>query len=114
MRILVKRIYDEPDDSDGKRIFVERLWPRGKKKDELRIDAWEKSVAPSSELRKWFSHDPAKWDEFKRRYWAELGGNPKIEELKEYARRGTLTLLFSAKDRDRNSAVALKEYLEKS
>ncbi|MFP3220326.1 MAG: DUF488 domain-containing protein [Candidatus Marsarchaeota archaeon] len=113
MDIRTKRVYEPPSPDDGKRVFVERLWPRGMKKEELKIDYWDKEVAPSTELRKWFSHDPAKWEEFKKRYWDELKGNPRVEELREWGRRGTLTLLFSAKDKDRNSAIALKEYLER-
>ncbi|HEV51669.1 MAG TPA: DUF488 family protein [Thermoprotei archaeon] len=112
MDIRVKRVYEPASPSDGKRVLVERLWPRGMKREDLKIDSWEKEVAPSSELRMWFAHDPTKWEEFKLKYWEELKGNPKIEELREWARRGTLTLLFSAKDRERNSAQALKEYLE--
>ncbi len=112
MDIKVKRVYEPASPGDGKRVLVERLWPRGMKREDLKIDSWEKEVAPSSELRKWFAHDPAKWEEFKLKYWEELKGNPKIEELREWARRGTLTLLFSAKDKERNSAQALKEYLE--
>ncbi len=112
MQIKVKRVYEPASPDDGKRVLVERLWPRGMRREQLQIDYWEKEVAPSSELRKWFAHDPNKWDEFKLKYWEELKGNPKIEELKEWARRGTLTLLFSARDKEKNSAQALKEYLE--
>jgi len=110
--IRVKRIYDPPSRTDGKRILVDRLWPRGMKKDEARIDEWLKEIAPSNELRKWYSHDPAKWAEFKDRYREELAGQAElIGKLKAEGRRGTVTLLFSSKELERNNAVALKEFL---
>ncbi len=92
---------------------MERLWPRGIKKTELRIDAWLKDVAPSTTLRQWFSHDPAKWSEFRRRYFAELDQKPEAwEQLLENAQRGRVALIYSSHDQEHNNAVALKEYLE--
>jgi len=111
--IRLKRVYEEPGLKDGYRMLVDRLWPRGLKKEDVRIDAWLKELAPSAELRKWFAHDPARWPEFRRRYAAEL--ERKAEALSSLARRaheGTLTLLFAAKDDRRNNAVVLKACLE--
>jgi uncharacterized protein YeaO (DUF488 family) len=112
--IQIKRVYDPYLKEDGARFLVERLWPRGMKKDALRMDAWCKNLAPSGDLRRWFSHDPLKWKEFQRRYWAELGADPEaLQPLFEAARRGNLTLLYSAHDTEHNSALALRSYLEK-
>jgi uncharacterized protein YeaO (DUF488 family) len=112
--IRARRVYDPPEPGDGTRFLVERLWPRGMKKEELPMDDWLKEVAPSADLRRWFSHDPAKWDEFRRRYFAELQGKSHVlQPLREAARRGNVTLLFSARDTEHNNAVALKQYLEK-
>ncbi|BCB96853.1 hypothetical protein JZK55_17750 [Dissulfurispira thermophila] len=112
--LKLKRIYDPPSKGDGKRILVDRLWPRGVKKEEARIDEWLKDIAPSDELRKWFSHDPSKWEEFKRRYKAELKDQGElIERLRAEAKRGTVTLLYAAKDKEHNNAVVLKEVVEK-
>jgi len=111
--IKVKRVYEPPAPDDGKRFLVDRLWPRGVKKEALRLDGWLKDVAPSDGLRKWFGHDPAKWDEFRRRYFAELEAKPEAwEPLLEAARAGDVTLLFSARDEAHNNAVALKAFLE--
>jgi uncharacterized protein YeaO (DUF488 family) len=113
MTIKLKRVYAEPSPSDGTRILVDRLWPRGLTKERAAVDLWLKEVAPSNELRKWFSHDPAKWPEFKTRYRAELKQNPEaVAELK-HAAKGTTTLLFGAKDEDHNEAIVLKEFLDK-
>jgi uncharacterized protein YeaO (DUF488 family) len=113
--IRTRRVYDPPEPGDGTRFLVERLWPRGMKKEELPMDGWLKDAAPSDELRRWFSHDPAKWDEFRRRYDAELEGKPDVlQPLREAARQGNVTLLYSARDTEHNNAVALKEYLESS
>jgi len=112
VRIRVKRVYDEPSGDDGFRVLVDRLWPRGMKKGDVRVDLWLPDVAPSTALRKWFSHDPSKWEEFKRRYFVELDEKKEvIKRLVEIARKGTLTLLFSARDVEHNQAVALREYL---
>lgn len=114
MKILIKRTYDAPERKDGFRILVDRLWPRGLKKEDSRIREWLKDIAPSDGLRKWFSHDPEKWQEFKRRYFKELiEKNDLIKQLKEKAKGQTITLLYSAKDLKYNNAVALKEYLER-
>ena len=111
--IRVRRVYEEPSTEDGKRILVDRLWPRGLKKEEAKVDLWLKEIAPSDELRKWFAHDPVKWGEFKKRYFAELKDKADpVKSIRREARDGDITLLFSAKDRERNNAVALKEYLE--
>lgn len=111
--LYVKRIYEVPKAKDGTRYLVERLWPRGTKKVNLKMDAWLREVAPSSELRRWFGHDLAKWDEFQRRYRAELDENPGAwEELLEAARQGNVTLLCSARDTEHNNAIVLKAYLE--
>ena len=113
MKIRIKRVYEEPVKQDGVRILVDRLWPRGLTKEKAKIDFWPKSLAPSTELRLWYDHDPAKWDEFKTRYFAELEKNPEIvQELLTRARRGPVTFLYSSKEERLNNAVALKEYLE--
>ncbi len=111
--IRVKRVYAPPAPDDGVRVLVERLWPRGIKREALRLDEWLKEVAPSDGLRRWFAHDPARWEEFQRRYFAELDNNPETwKPLVEIARRDNLTLLYSARDVEHNSAVALQRYLE--
>jgi uncharacterized protein YeaO (DUF488 family) len=114
MAIDLKRAYDPPAKSDGRRMLVDRVWPRGIARDDLRIDAWLKDLAPSTGLRKWFGHDPAKWDEFKKRYARELEQRAgALEELVAQARAGHVTLVFGAKDTEHNNAVALKEHLER-
>ncbi len=111
--IRLKRVYEPPEPADGRRFLVERLWPRGFKRDELKLDGWVKEAAPSDGLRRWFGHDPARWEEFKARYFAELDSRPEgLKPLLEAARAGEITLLFSARDLEHNNAVALKEYLE--
>lgn len=111
--ILLKRAYDRATRGDGKRFLVERLWPRGIRKSALPLDGWLKEVAPSTELRKWFSHDPAKWSEFRRRYRAELSTRSELwKPLFETARRSTTTLVYSSHDTEHNNAVVLKEFLE--
>lgn len=114
--IKIKAAYSQPHSSDGVRILVERIWPRGLKKSGTRIDEWRWDIAPTAALRQWFRHDPRKWDEFKMRYRKELESREKIDELRklaDQARRQTITLLFSARDRQHNTAVVLKEILEK-
>ncbi|MGH6895486.1 MAG: DUF488 domain-containing protein [Geminicoccaceae bacterium] len=114
MSIDLKRAYDPPAGSDGHRILVDRIWPRGITKADLRIDAWLKDMAPSDDLRKWFGHDPKKWDEFKKRYARELEQRPDaLEQLVEIAKAGHVTLVFGARDTLHNNAVALKEHLER-
>jgi len=111
--IKTKRIYNKPSENDGFRILVDRLWPRGLKKAEAKIDLWLKDIAPSDALRKWFKHDPSKWDEFKRRYFKELDDNEKLIQLiMDKAGKEVVTLLYSSKEEKLNNAVALKEYLE--
>lgn len=113
--ITTKRVYEPPAKNDGKRFLVERLWPRGVKKEALQMDAWVKDVAPSDALRRWFNHDPAKWEEFQKRYRAELKKKPDApRQLLDAARSGNLTLLFSAHDLEHNNALVLKDYLEKA
>ncbi|HXF13224.1 MAG TPA: DUF488 domain-containing protein [Terriglobales bacterium] len=112
--LQVKRAYEPPAREDGQRFLVERLWPRGLKKSTLRLDAWLKDVAPSTELRKWFSHDPRKWDEFQKRYRNELKQQREVcDQIVDAARQGTVTLVYAAHDPDRNSAVVLRNYLKK-
>ena len=112
--IKLKRVYEEESSDDGVRYLIERLWPRGVKKESLHIDGWLKDAGPSTELRKWFSHDPAKWHEFRRRYFAELNGVPDAwAPIREAARRGRVTLLYSSHDTEHNNAVALKEYIDR-
>jgi uncharacterized protein YeaO (DUF488 family) len=111
--IQLKRAYDAATPSDGKRFLVERLWPRGIKKENLPLDDWLKDVAPSTGLRKWFSHDPAKWKEFQKRYFAELDSRPEaIKPIVKAAKHGRVTLIFSSHDAEHNNAVALKSYIE--
>jgi uncharacterized protein YeaO (DUF488 family) len=111
--IKVKRIYDDPSAEDGVRILVDRLWPRGLKKEAAKLDDWLKGIAPSDELRKWFGHDPDRWEEFKARYFHELEWqNEAINKIREKASSSTVTLLFAARDETHNNAVALREYLE--
>ena len=112
--IRTKRVYEPASPSDGPRFLVERLWPRGMTKNALRMEAWLKDVAPSPALRQWFGHDPTKWLEFQRRYLRELDAHPDAcRPLLDAARRGTLTLIYSARDPERNSAKILQTYLEK-
>jgi uncharacterized protein YeaO (DUF488 family) len=114
MMIALKRAYDRPTKNDGRRFLVDRVWPRGIARDDLRIDAWLKDLAPSAGLRKWFGHDPAKWDAFKKRYAEELEQrSAMLDELVERARAGHVTLVFAARDVEHNNAVALKEQLER-
>lgn len=112
--IQTKRVYEPRQRGDGTRFLVERLWPRGIKKEDLHAKSWVKEVAPSDELRRWFNHDPKKWTAFKRRYAAELNKKSAAwQPLLRGARKGTVTLLYSARDTEHNNAVVLKAYLEK-
>lgn len=111
--IRIKRVYDPYDPDDGPRFLVDRLWPRGVKKEDLRLDGWLKDAAPGDPLRHWFGHDPAKWDEFCRLYDAELQSNADAwRMLLDMARKQDITLLFSAHDLEHNNAVALRSFLE--
>ncbi len=111
--LRMKRIHEGSARSDGRRVLVDRLWPRGVSKAEARIDFWAKSVSPSQELRRWYQHDPEKWPEFRRRYFAELDANSSgVAELRSQLGGGTATLLFSSKEARLNNAAALLEYLE--
>jgi uncharacterized protein YeaO (DUF488 family) len=112
MNIQIKRVYAQPEMGDGRRILVDRLWPRGLTKERARVDLWLKDIAPSTELRKWFGHDPEKWVEFQRRYKVELKKNPEaLSLLKEEAAKGPITLLYGAKDEKHNEAMVLKSVL---
>ena len=113
MSVHIKRVYEPPAKEDGFRVLIDHLWPRGMKKEAVAVDEWLKAVAPSTALRKWFSHDPEKWEEFKRRYFLELDENREaVEELAKKSKSETVTLVFSSKEERFNNAVALKEYLE--
>ncbi len=113
MEIRLKRAYEAPGEEDGFRILVDRLWPRGVSRDAARIDLWLKEISPSDGLRKAFAHDLAKWEEFKALYGRELDQNPEaVEELRKHLVRGTVTLVYGARDGEHNNAVALREYLE--
>lgn len=111
--LKIKRVYDDVSEQDGKRILVDRVWPRGIKKEELQHDEWFKEIAPSSDLRKWFDHDADKWDEFKKKYKKELKDQKDlVKEIKDAADGHNVTLLYSAKDTEHNQAVVIKEYIE--
>jgi uncharacterized protein YeaO (DUF488 family) len=115
MPVQTKRVYDPRSADEGYRVLVDRIWPRGVGKNELAVDAWEREVAPSTLLRKWFGHEPAKWPEFQRRYREELAAEPAaalVVALTEHAREGMLTLLFAAGDRERNNANVLRQVIE--
>ncbi len=114
MPISLKRAYETPSRSDGCRILVERLWPRGLSKREAKIDLWPKEAAPSTELRRWFNHEPDKWVEFKLRYFKELHARPdSLELIVERVRAGQVTFVFASRELRFNNAVALKEYVER-
>jgi uncharacterized protein YeaO (DUF488 family) len=110
--VKLKRAYEQAESEDGIRILVDRLWPRGVKKEDAAIDQWMKDLAPSTELRKWFGHDPARWEEFRKRYAAEVNGHPEqLQQLRALARKGTVTLVYSAHDEEHNDAVALRDLI---
>ena len=113
MTVALKRAYEAASNSDGTRVLVDRLWPRGVTKAKARIDVWLKDVAPSTQLRKWFGHDPDKWTEFQRRYRAELKGSEALAELRKLAREGHVTLVYGAKDEEHNDAVVLAKLLRR-
>ncbi len=110
--LRIKRAYEPPSEDDGTRILVDRLWPRGLKKSNAAISQWMKEIAPTTELRKWFAHDPARWDEFRRRYKAELRTKSELlSELRDMTHKGPVTLIYSAHDEQHNQAVVLREVL---
>jgi uncharacterized protein YeaO (DUF488 family) len=114
MNIQIKRVYEKPRADDGKRILIDRLWPRGLTKEKAKIDIWLKNIAPSTHLRQWFGHDPTKWNEFKKRYYEELKENKEtVTELMEQVKKGKTMLVYGAKDQEHNDAVVLKEYLSR-
>jgi uncharacterized protein YeaO (DUF488 family) len=114
MQIKIKRVYEKPDKADGTRILVDRLWPRGLTKAKASVDLWLKDIAPSTELRKWFGHEPDKWVEFKKRYHAELKKNgEQIALLKEEIKKGVVMLVYGAKDEEHNEAVVLQKFLSR-
>lgn len=108
MSISLKRVYEKPARDDGMRILVDRVWPRGMKKEESKIDLWLKDIAPSTELRKWFGHDPERWSGFQARYRAELEGSEALAELRKLSRKGKVTLVYGARDEKHNNALVLR------
>jgi uncharacterized protein YeaO (DUF488 family) len=113
MEIKTKRAYESPSETDGYRILVDRLWPRGISKEKAKIDFWPKELAPSTELRRWYHHDSPQWPEFKSRYFAELDGNPElVKELLEWVSKGVVTFVYSSREQRLNNAAALREYIE--
>jgi len=114
--VILQRAYDEPSADDGYRVLVDRVWPRGRTKEHLRLDTWARDLGPSTELRKWFGHDPTRWAEFQRRYQAELASADRsrtLDALTEHAREGRVTLVFSAHDREHNQARVIADELER-
>jgi uncharacterized protein YeaO (DUF488 family) len=113
--IQLKRAYEAPSLTDGERVLVERLWPRGLTKTQAAVNLWLKDVAPSPELRKWFAHDPAKWQQFEHRYWKELRSKQEtIDLLRRKAKKGVVTFVYAARDEEHNAAVALKAFLQRA
>ena len=110
--VLLQRAYDDPTPDDGRRVLVDRIWPRGRTKEQLRLDGWARDLGPSTQLRKWFGHDPTRWEEFQRRYHAELADPERaqlLDALAERARRGPLTLVFGARDTEHNQAQVIAD-----
>ena len=115
MNIKIKRVYEQPDRKDGERILVDRLWPRGLTKAKAHVDLWLKEIAPSTELREWFGHDPEKWTSFRRRYETEIRHNDDLIKLvKQKSKKGTVTLVYGARDEKHNEALVLKHFLERN
>jgi uncharacterized protein YeaO (DUF488 family) len=114
MAIQLKRAYEKPQKSDSFRVLIDRIWPRGVRKEDLELDQWLRPLAPSTELRRWFGHDPENWDQFRNRYFRQLNTHPdEIRLLREKMREGPLTIVFGSREERLNNAAALKEYLEK-
>jgi uncharacterized protein YeaO (DUF488 family) len=113
MNVSLKRVYEPPESTDGERVLVDRIWPRGITKEKAKIDLWLKDAAPSTELRRWFGHDPERWPEFQRKYRAELEGSPALAALKEVARKTKVTLVYAAKDENHNNAVVLRGLIDR-
>ena len=114
MELKIKRVYDAPEKGDGIRILVDRVWPRGMKKDAAAIDLWLREIAPTAELRKWFNHDDEKWEEFRNRYYKELENNQEhVSRLRKELKKETVTLVYAAKNKEHNQAVVIKEFLQK-
>ena len=114
MDVRLKRVYDPPVPEDGCRVLIDRLWPRGVSRERARLDDWEKQLAPSTQLRQWFGHEPSRFEEFRRRYIEELRSErPRLAALRRHARHGTLTLVYSAHDSEHNDAVVLAEVLRR-
>jgi len=115
MAVTIKRVYEEPSESDGTRILVDRLWPRGLTKEKAKVDVWLKDIAPSTELRKWFNHEPSKWPGFKKRYQEEISSNIEVLNiLKKHLASGKATIVYGAKDEEHNDAVVIKQYIDKN
>jgi uncharacterized protein YeaO (DUF488 family) len=111
--IHIKRVYEKPEKSDGAQFLVDRLWPRGVKKENLQVEGWLKEIAPSNDLRRWFGHDPERWEAFKERYFGELRDkSEELHPLRDAMKKGDVTLLYSARDKEHNNAAALKVYLK--
>lgn len=114
MNITIKRVYELSNREDGKRVLIDRLWPRGLTKERAKVDLWLKEISPSTTLRKWFGHDVTRWAEFKKRYIAEINKNTIVKsQLEEQIKKGKVTLVYGAKDEEHNDAIVLKEYFEK-
>ena len=112
MNIKIKRVYEKPDKTDGFRVLVDRLWPRGLTKEKAAVDLWLKDIAPSTELRKWFNHEPEKWKEFIKKYQIELKENKEsVSLLKDYAKKGSVTLIYGARDQEHNEALIIKNFI---
>lgn len=112
--LRIKRVYDPVDSEDGFRVLIDRLWPRGLSKEKAKLDLWLKEIAPSTELRQWFNHDPAKWPEFRQRYFSELDSREEeVKEIRARAEKGRVTLLYAARDTEHNQALVLRDYLQR-
>jgi uncharacterized protein YeaO (DUF488 family) len=112
LEVLIKRIYDLPESGDGYRVLIDHVWPRGVSRERAKLDEWDRELAPSDELRRWFDHVPERFDQFRTRYREELGAHAdRVEELRKHARTGPLTILYAARDREHNNAVVVAEFV---